>query len=170
MIIDSKGRTHILDYKTSVHHYSDFGAPKRYAYSYQIATYQRMLERQGINSYESKLFIAPIHLKGFKRNGNNYEIDGIDTESILVNQGLEMSKEKVLENIEDFMPAPFTVSVGTKDINTVREKFMTSCFKDYSDSKTVDEKYVIKYLKERNLLKPMIMVFIDLCVLTKKHI
>ena len=154
LIIDSKGRTHILDYKTSVHHYSDFGAPKRYAYSYQIATYQRMLERQGINSYESKLFIAPIHLKGFKRNGNNYEIDGIDTESILVNQGLEMSKEKVLENIEDFMPAPFTVSVGTKDINTVREKFMTSCFKDYSDSKTVDEKYVIKYLKERNLLKP----------------
>lgn len=154
LIVDSKGRCHILDYKTSVHSYGEFGAPKRYAYSYQIATYQRMLEKQGINSYEGKLFIAPVHLQGFEKDGDSYKISGIDTESVLINQGLEMSTEKVLENIEDFIPAPFTVHVGTEDINTTREKFMSSCFKDYSDSRVADEKYTIKYLKDRGLLTP----------------
>ena len=154
LIVDSKGRCHILDYKTSVHNYADFGAAKKYAYSYQIATYQRMLERQGINSYEGKLFIAPVHLLGFKKNGNDYSIDGIDTESVLINQGLEMSQEKVLENIEDFMPAPFSVNIGTKDISETDQKFMSSCFKDYSDSRIVDEKSTIKFLKDRGLLTP----------------
>ena len=154
LIVDSKGKCHILDYKTSVHNYADFGAPKKYAYSYQIATYQRMLERQGINSYEGKLFIAPVYLLGFKKNGNEYSIDGIDTESVLINQGLEMSQEKVLENIEDFMPAPFSVNVGTKDINETDSKFMSACFKDYSDSRVVDEKSTIKFLKDRGILTP----------------
>jgi len=60
----------------------------------------------------------------------------------------------VLENIEDFMPAPFSVNVGTKDINETDSKFMSACFKDYSDSRVVDEKSTIKFLKDRGILTP----------------
>ena len=51
LIVDKEGNTHILDYKTSVHSYSEFSQAKKNAYSYQLAVYQRMLEKYGINNF-----------------------------------------------------------------------------------------------------------------------
>ena len=49
LIVDKTGHIHIVDYKTSIHDYQDFSMAKNLAYSYQMATYQRMLEIYGLN-------------------------------------------------------------------------------------------------------------------------
>lgn len=114
LIVDGQGRTHILDYKTSVHSYSDFSSAKKSAYSYQMATYQRMLEKYGINTYQGELMVAPIQIRGFRRSGDTYIYDGITSPDTFITINTSINNQKLWDNIDGFMPAPFKVSVSAE--------------------------------------------------------
>jgi ATP-dependent exoDNAse (exonuclease V) beta subunit len=60
LVIDSKGNTHIIDYKTSPKPYGEYNSAKKRAYTYQLATYTRILAQNGLRYNNIRSFIAPI--------------------------------------------------------------------------------------------------------------
>lgn len=59
-VVDSKGTTHIFDYKTSPKQYIQYSSAKRLAFKYQQATYARILQRNNINVNNAKICIVPV--------------------------------------------------------------------------------------------------------------
>lgn len=156
LIVDEQGRIHILDYKTSLHSYDDFKDAKRAGYNYQQAIYQRMLEKYGLNVNEGKLMIAPIQLLNFHHDSDDkWTYDDItygrDTFKILKTQG--HSWDTIFSNIDDFLIAPFHVSVTTdRAISTVTD-IMNHWFSDFPDGRLTNEEAVLKWLKKKKLLQ-----------------
>lgn len=154
LIVDGNGRVHILDYKTSVHSYSDFGSAKKSAYNYQMATYQRMLETYGISTYQSKFMVSPIQLKNFKRSGDTYIYDGIEAVDSFVIISSALKSQKLWDNINDFMPEPFKISLSAQNVGETVATVMAKCFPNYSSTKLIEEKQVIEMLKKNKQLTP----------------
>ena len=151
LIVDQNGNPHILDYKTSVHPYSEFGGPKKLSYTYQLATYQRMLERMGINTNSADLLVAPIQITNFRRNGDTYSYDTIDAP--LSFQPLEpvINNTKLWNNINVFLPPVFKITVSAEKAGATVSEWMAKCF---SVGEQITEEGVIELLKKRDLLKP----------------
>jgi ATP-dependent exoDNAse (exonuclease V) beta subunit len=59
-VIDKKGDAHIIDYKTSPKPYIDYNDAKKLGYSYQLATYSRILAQNGLRFNAIRSFVAPI--------------------------------------------------------------------------------------------------------------
>ena len=154
LIVDKEGRTHILDYKTSVHSYSEFSGAKKNAYSYQLAVYQRMLEKYGLNTYGGQLLVAPIQIAGFRKDEDKYIYDGIQFPNSFVSLNTSLNSNKMWENIDEFMPAPFKLTVTTEKAMQTVTSMMSKWFQDYSDTRKVTRESVIKRLKKHNKLVP----------------
>ena len=60
LVIDNKGNSHIIDYKTSPKPYNKYSEAKKLAFSYQIAVYNRILNSYGINTDDSEMLVVPI--------------------------------------------------------------------------------------------------------------
>lgn len=60
VVIDKKGDAHIIDYKTSPKPYIDYNDAKKLGYSYQLATYSRILAQNGLRFNAIRSFVAPI--------------------------------------------------------------------------------------------------------------
>lgn len=153
LVVDSQGRAHIIDYKTSIHSYRDFDNTKKLAYTYQLATYQRMLEKYGINIYSGQMLIAPIQIRNFRRNGDVYIYDGISTSSDIFVE-TQANERKIWEQINEFMPAPFKLSITTEKLNETVSNAMAKAFPDYSSSRTVTREQVIDELHKYKRLTP----------------
>lgn len=154
LIVDSKGRTHILDYKTSIHDYKEFSGAKKNAYSYQMAVYQRMLEKYGINTYEGQLMVAPIQIQNFRKSGDTYIYDGITSPDSFITLNTSLNSDQMWTNIDEFMPAPFKLSVSAEKIGENVATLMGKWFPSYSSTRAVTQEQVIKELKEYDKLKP----------------
>lgn len=154
LIIDSSGKPHILDYKTSIHDYMDFSQAKKNAYSYQLATYQRMLEKYGINIYQGELLVAPIQISNFRKEGNTYIYDGINAPESFTSINTSLNTDKMWENIDEFMPAPFKLSITTEEANQTISDMMGKWFPEYSSTKKVTREGIIARLRKLNKLVP----------------
>lgn len=154
LIVDKEGKTHILDYKTSIHSYSEFSDPKKNAYSYQLAVYQRMLEKYGINTYGGQLLVAPIQISGFRKDGDDYIYDGIQAPNSFISINTSLNSDKMWENIDEFMPAPFKLSVTAEKVNQTITEMMSKWYPDYSDTRKVTRDWVVNRLKRLNKLVP----------------
>lgn len=154
LIIDSSGKPHILDYKTSIHDYFQFSTPKKTAYSYQLATYQRMLEKYGINVYQGELLVAPIQIANFKKEGDTYIYDGINAPESFTAINTSFNTDKMWDNIDEFMPAPFKLSITTEEANQTISSMMGKWFPEYSSSKKITREGIIERLKKLNKLTP----------------
>lgn len=152
LIIDRQGRCHILDYKTSIHGYSNFSSSKKLAYSYQLATYQRMLEKYGLRATGGQRLVAPIQLTNFRREGDQYVYDGISHSILTTNTSY--NSNKMWENIDEFMKAPVTFSGTTEDALETVSEWMASCFPHFSSQLQVNRESVIEMLKKYDALKP----------------
>lgn len=154
LIIDRSGKPHILDYKTSIHNYLDFGKAKRLAYSYQLATYQRMLQKYGLNIYQGELLIAPIQISNFRKNGDQYIYDGIENYETFTSVTKEINTDKMWDNIDEFMPAPFRLSITTEDASKTISEMMGKWFPEYSFNKKITREDLIKRLKKYDKITP----------------
>lgn len=154
LIVDKEGKIHILDYKTSIHNYSEFSAPKKNAYSYQLAVYQRMIEKYGLNTYGGQLLVAPIQISGFKKQDNTYIYDGIEAPNSFISINTSLNSDKMWENIDEFMPNPFSLSVTSEDVIQTTTEMMSKWFVDYSDTRKVTREQIIKRLKKYDKLTP----------------
>lgn len=154
LIVDGDGHAHVLDYKTSVHSYADFASTKKLAYSYQMAVYQRMLEKAGVNTFEGRLMVAPIQIKDFKRNGDTYTYDGISVPESFITIDTSFNSSKLWDNINEFLPVPFQISVSGEHISEEVSTWMARCFKHYNSMRMITENQVIAFLKRANKLTP----------------
>lgn len=152
LVIDKSGTAHILDYKTSIHSYNDFSESKKLSYVYQMATYQRMLQTLGINTYGGQLIVAPIQLTNFKKDGDTYTFDGVAYDNTLV--PISRIKDTIWDNIDEFMPSPFKFSVSGEKVNQNVQDIMSHWFPEYSSTRTYTKEGVIELLKKRDLLTP----------------
>lgn len=153
LIVDKTGKLHILDYKTSVHSYLDFGQAKQTAYTYQLATYQRMLAKHGFNVNEGDLIIAPIKIEGFKKESTGkYTYDKIAPHTLVTLNTINRSK--LWENIDEFMSVPFEFNLETDQVLSVTSKIMSELAPEYSSVKQVTRENIITLLKKYDALKP----------------
>lgn len=157
LIIDGKGNIHIIDYKTSLHHYDDYGSDKRLGYNYQQAIYQRMLEKYGLNINGGKIMIAPIQILGFHKDSDDkWTYDDItfdEKDPIKVLNTANPEWDPIWSNIDNFLTAPLNVSITTKELLSTITKTMSNWFPDLSDGRLTSEESVLNWLKKRDLLK-----------------
>ena len=149
LIVDKKGHIHIVDYKTSIHDYQDFSVAKNLAYSYQMATYQRMLELYGVNVTEGRMMVAPIKINNFRPEGDTYTYDGITYNSPTIFIDTSLNTDKMWDNIDQFMPAPYStsVSISAEQLEQKVTDIMAKWFPSYSSTRLVTEEEVIEELK-----------------------
>lgn len=154
LIVDGTGKIHILDYKTSIHDHNQFTQAKKNSYSYQLATYQRMFEKKGLNTYETQLLVAPIQITDFKKDvDGSYTYSGILAPATLTSVGDEIHTDKMWENINEFMPAPFKISVSTEKAIETSSTMMGEWFSNYKSVKKITRESLIKRLDKQGLLK-----------------
>ena len=152
LIVDANGGIHILDYKTSIHPFEEYSSDKQLGYNYQQAIYNRMLEKYGFNMVGSKIMIAPIQILGFHKDSNDkWVYDDIKSDRIY--EHIENMEDKIWSNIDDFLIAPFKVSITTDQVISTAHKGMVQWFPDYSDGRLDNEKATLEWLKKRDLLK-----------------
>lgn len=154
LVVDGQGRTHILDYKTSIHSYQEFSGAKKNAYSYQMAVYQRMLEKYGINTYEGQLMVAPIQIQNFRKSGDTYIYDGITYPDSFITLNTSLNTDKMWNNIDEFMPAPFKLSLSAERLGESVATLMAKWFPSYSSTRLVTQEQVIEELREHGKLTP----------------
>ena len=152
VILDSKGRVHILDYKTSIKDYIDFDSTKQLAYQYQMALYQRMLELYGININSGLLLVAPIKINNFRLDEDKYIYDGVTSTIEFDRVNTQITPER-WNKIDTFMPAPFKFNLSTSDLHQEVETILNKWSPNYSSTKLVSEKWIVQMLKGRDLLK-----------------
>lgn len=156
LIVDERGRIHILDYKTSLHNYSEFSSEKRAGYNYQQAIYQRMLEKYGLNTSGGKLMIAPIQLTNFHIDSDDkWTYDDISYDETLIKTLLtqESNWDRIFSNIDEFLTVPIHVSVTTSEALSTIKTIMNKWFPDFPEGRLNSIEAVINWLKRRDMLK-----------------
>ena len=151
LIVDKTGKVHILDYKTSIHSYNEYSDAKRLSYTYQLATYQRMFEKSGLNMYDGRLMILPIHITNFRKDEDEHKFDGF-----AANYGIiDISpSSRMLDRIDEFMPTPFRLSVSTESAIQQTTNIMREWIPEYSQIGQVTRDDVLDELKKNNYLIP----------------
>ena len=126
LFLDSKGYPHIVDYKTSPKTFDDYNSAKKLGFTYQLATYERMLARLGLRTEATDLIIAPIQMKNFKLNNGVWDYDSVEagTSSTQLLKTLDADSDAINRNLDDSIEAPLIVnSDGEKVIEKVRNVF-----------------------------------------------
>ena len=120
LVVDSNGKSHVFDYKTSVKGYGDYDSTKKLAFAYQLASYMRILKKNGIMVSEDKnAYIIPIQLVNFQltnkddviQNGAepqfSYENIYYDENRIFEEQSnIIKGSDPINGNLENWLPNP----------------------------------------------------------------
>lgn len=159
LVIDEKGVPHLIDFKTSSKPYNKFHDTKKLAYTYQLATYERILANYGIRTDESTSTIIPIQIQGMKYDPNNpdenkWEYSGI---SYNMNNGdsvqqeeitHKVKSEKVVSNINKFLPTSVKLSITTERLMENVTKSLKVLFPKYQVMRGKSDEELIESLRE----------------------
>ena len=164
LVLDSNGVPHIVDYKTSPRPYIEqynqkgYNSAKVLAFKYQLGVYERLLKKYGINTSQSKLFIAPIQLSDFSRdNNNNWTYSGVkEHPGYLEDLTYDIKNNLNLqENIDEFLPAPFVTNTTTDNMLEYVTNIMKKWFPKYNSSPdAITDDMVRDLIKEAGADKP----------------
>lgn len=183
LVVDGNGNVHVIDYKTSLKPYRDFYAAKRAAFTYQLATYGRMLQRYGFNLNHDKVYmIAPIQMQNFTKRGTWEEPDAkLRTEfhkkglsdadfvrwapDSIVSGSPEgdfllqdissdiQGKHNIIENLNQFMMTKEWYSMQTKDLVTSVMETLKEWFPQYKEH-SWDEQEIEELLQNSKAYEP----------------
>ena len=159
LVIDEKGVPHLIDFKTSSKPYNKFHDTKKLAYTYQLATYERILANYGIRTDESTSTIIPIQIQGMKYNPNNpnenkWEYSGIsynmnNVDSVQQEEITHKVKsEKVVSNINKFLPTSAKLSITTERLMENVTKSLKVLFPKYQVMRGKSDEELIESLRE----------------------
>lgn len=122
LAIDNQGRAHIYDYKTSHKEEQDWGKTKINSIKYQMALYNQLLAKKGINTVSTN--IVPIYLSDIDYNNNMVlDIEGNGKEETM------MLIEDIYKNVANDI-LPVTISDYKKEnINStsIQEELQIAC-------------------------------------------
>ena len=158
--IDSKGNAHIIDYKTSPKPYVEYNSAKKRGYTYQLATYTRILAQNGLRYNNIRSFVAPIQLEGFRPDTEGYTFDKIVANTILdeLTESIR-TDEHVITNLNGVISVPENLTATAENLIANVDKQMKILFPEYGKKKTEDEvKAMLKaegaFNKRTDLEKP----------------
>ena len=140
LVIDSKGNAHIIDYKTSPKPYTHYNSAKKLSYTYQLATYTRILAQNGLRYNNMRSFVAPIQLEGFRPDTEGYTFENIKGDTILdeLTESIKTSG-KVINNLNEVISVPENLTATAENLITNVDKHMRMFFPDWGKKKTEDE-------------------------------
>ncbi len=127
IVVDEEGFPHIVDYKTSPKHYEEYAGAKKLAFTYQLATYKRMLQRLGLNTEKTDLVVAPITMDNFHLEGDHWMYDSVSigaiSTEILHTLNEQANSEKLIKNLNEYIEAPVVMATAEHIISNVKEAF-----------------------------------------------
>lgn len=126
LFLDGEGYPHIVDYKTSPKQFEDYNSAKKLGFTYQLATYSRMLSRLGLRTDATNLIVAPIQMENFHLEGDKWTYDSITkgTSTTTLLKELNADTEDINRNLNDFIEAPLVIDADAQDIiSKVRTTF-----------------------------------------------
>lgn len=140
LVIDSKGNTHIIDYKTSPKPYGEYNSAKKRAYTYQLATYTRILAQNGLRYNNIRSFIAPIQLEGFRPDTEGFTFENIKFGKVLdeLTENIR-TDERVINNLNEKISIPENLTATTQNLISTVDKQMKMLFPNYGKKMTEEE-------------------------------
>lgn len=138
--IDSKGNAHIIDYKTSPKPYVEYNSAKKRGYTYQLATYTRILAQNGLRYNNIRSFVAPIQLEGFRPDTEGYTFDNIKANIVLdeLTENIR-TDEHVINNLNGVISVPENLTATAENLIATVDKQMKILFPEYGKKKTEEE-------------------------------
>lgn len=156
LVIDEQGMPHIIDYKTSTKPYNKFHDTKKLSYTYQLAVYERILANYGIRTDESTSTIIPIQLQDMKYDSNqNKWIFGSISYNMLNEDKVQQERidavksEKVVSNINKFLPTKVKLSVSTENLMENVTKSLKVLFPSYQVSRGQTDEELANHLRDK---------------------
>ena len=153
VVIDSKGNVHIIDYKTSPKPYHKYNEAKKLGYTYQLATYSRILAQNGLKYNNIRSFVAPIQLEGFRfTDDEGYIFDNIKSDKVLdeLTEYIRTS-ESVINNLNEIINVPENLTATSENLITKTNNQMKILFPEFNRRKTEEE--IIEMIKEADGFK-----------------
>lgn len=145
LIIDGDGKSHILDYKTSIK--DEVNSAKELTYKYQLTTYQRILDRSGLDMDTGDLIIAPVKINNFRKEGDSYVYNDVKSDTFIKALPI-MEMNRVYDNVQEFLPARQKIILSVQEIQQEVSKRMGENFPAYISDRLFNEKEVTKQLKK----------------------
>lgn len=154
LVVDSNGKSHVFDYKTSTKGYGDYDTTKKLAFAYQLASYMRILKKNGVMVSDTKnAYIIPIQLVNFQltnkddviQNGAepqfSYDDIFFDENRIFEDQSnIIKSSDPINGNLENWLPIPEApLSFDTSSIISNTQKQMETWAPTSARKKRFDE-------------------------------
>lgn len=157
LVIDKDGIPHIIDYKTSPKNYEDYNSAKKLNFTYQLASYERMLRRYGFNTSKTDIMIAPLQMENFRKDDDKWVFDKVKrgTTSRVLLQSLsdKLSEQYLTSNLDDFMEAPLNLTgISNNVINTVTEA-MQKLFPKYGDNRKKTDEEIRQLINDQKGFK-----------------
>lgn len=160
LVIGENGVPHLIDYKTSTKTFDDFHQTKKTAFTYQLAVYERILANYGIRTDESTSTIIPIQINNMRYdtsdpNKPKWVYDSISY-NMLSNKQDEVQKqridgvksEKVINNINKFLPTKLKLSVYTENLMENVTKSLKVLFPKYQFKRGASDQELADMLRE----------------------
>ena len=145
-VIDGNGNVHIFDYKTSPIPYNSNKSSivKTHTYQYQLSTYSRIIEKYGIDTEDSRLFVVPLELTNFTPdNDGNYTYDGVKAigdNMIAADLTTEIKgNPNINKNLDEFLPKPIVTNVSTENMLQYVIKNLRTWIPQYNNHNNLDE-------------------------------
>ena len=158
LVIAEDGTPHLIDFKTSTKTYNDFHQTKKTAYTYQLAVYERILANYGIRTDESTSTIIPIQIQDMKFNSDEQKWEyGNISYNMLQNSDkvqqeeitAKVKSEKVVSNINKFLPTKVKLSVHTEKLMENVTKTLKVLFPKYQIQRGSTDQELSDYLRSK---------------------
>lgn len=159
LVVDKEGTVHIIDYKTSPREYKgppeiSYNSVKINTFKYQLAIYNQMLRKYGLNTINSKMYIAPIRLTNFRYENDEWVFDDIQkyedyVDRLDLDPKLDRGNEYSLwDKVEELLPADVVDKINTENLLQNVSQQESVWFDQYSYGKEIDDKFLEKEFKK----------------------
>ena len=140
LVVDSKGNAHIIDYKTSPKPYVKYNSAKKQAFTYQLATYTRILAQNNLKYHGMRSFVAPIQLEGFRPDTDGFTFDNIRSDKLLDELTTNIrTSDNIINNLNEVISIPENLTATSENLISKVDKHMKIFFPDWGKKKTEDE-------------------------------
>jgi hypothetical protein len=160
LVVDKDGNINVIDYKTSPKEYNDYNSAKKRTFYYQLATYQRMVERMGFNlGHKSNVYVIPIKFEGFTLHPEEDDLrklvsfNGLSLRSSDILERLDIKSgpdaDTINANLDEFIPLNNVKPKTDGEILAKTKEFIEKKFPVFGKANEITPEYVIKRLKKK---------------------
>lgn len=149
--VDSKGNPHIIDYKTSPKDYESYSGAKKLGFTYQLATYERMLRKLGIYTGKTDLLIAPIKMENFRKEGDKWVFDKVvgGSKQLVKSISDDANREKIINNINEYIEQPQVLEGQAINVIENVKKYFEQWFPRYGNNEPKTDEEIAKLIKDQ---------------------